>query len=1245
MSANLVEILITAKDLTGPAMASVNAKANAAGKGMAALHKTALLAGAGFAAVGVEAVKMASKFDSEMALLQTQAGVSKDKIAGLKQGVLDLAGKVGQSPDSLAEALFHVESNFASMGISSSKALALTETAAKGATVGHADLVDVTNALTAAVASGIPGVQNFDQAMGVLNATVGAGDMKMQDLANAFGSGMVATVKGFGLNITDVGAALATFGDNNIRGALAGNQLRQSVMALAKPIAGGAATLRSIGLQTDTLAKDMQRGGLKLALEDLVAHMKAAGISSKEQGAVITEAFGRKAGAGLNILVGQMDRLESKYPEISKGAKTFSQSWEDTKKTFAFQMKSMQTGFEALMIGVGQKIIPPLQSMIGFLKEHKSATIGATEALGGLLAATVAVSVAMKAAVGAKLLWSGLTVGARAAETAFTLTAVRALELKTAFLVAGGGVKGLAAAFGTLSKAAKVGVALAAVGGLVLLFDKLSNSTKDTRISVDDLSRSLESGLTKGSATSPVIDNLRQAMKGLVKETDDTASAWDKFSYSFTHWGAKFSSSASSAKAQANDFRDLGKAVGQIAQDKGVDAATKALAMLTQQGAKIPTKYLKDYNSALADAKIQSDITAESQGRFGAQAQQVQQDLQAQQDVVDGLVNSLQALDKVNQDAYDSQTKFEDSIANMSKGLKENGRTLNVLSEGGRKNRDLIAAEAAATDDYTAKLDKQNASWDTIDAAYKRGHDNLVKFAEGAGYSQKAAEKLANSLIHMPAEIKVKGNISDIESKLAKAKKDLASAPKSKQVAIRANISQLENELRDAQARINSLVGTTVIIRSTYVSGVGNQFHEGGDYPTKAKGGKISGPGSGTSDDVLMWGSNGEFVMTADATKKNLPFLEAMNSGKHGIAAFAKGGLVSSAEQDARNQAMGGLGLSYFGYAAGYRSNAFQNATGNPGSVGDLVSSLNQWVSSIRAATHGAQESKLVKAFDKFGVAALRNEKALITVNSQLDGARSKLSALKDSFGQLKDSVSSSIVSFGSIANHPAANALGVVEQMQGSVNQAKRFADDLARLKKQGLNAQSLSELASAGVDSGLGTADALAGASPAYIKRINDLEKQLKAAGGSAGNTAADAMYGAGIKAADGIVKGLEKQQKRLDDVMARAAAAMAAELKRAFGRKASGGTVGAAATGGNRWGRTLVGEYQPEIVDLPVGSRVHSGPDSARMLAGGGGALPPLNITLMIGDRALGDILIDPLRRTVRTRGGNVQAVLGT
>ena len=41
-------------------------------------------------------------------------------------------------------------------------------------------------------------MKTYCQAMGVLNATVGAGDMTMQDLADAMGTGMLATVKGYG---------------------------------------------------------------------------------------------------------------------------------------------------------------------------------------------------------------------------------------------------------------------------------------------------------------------------------------------------------------------------------------------------------------------------------------------------------------------------------------------------------------------------------------------------------------------------------------------------------------------------------------------------------------------------------------------------------------------------------------------------------------------------------------------------------------------------------------------------------------------------------------------------------------------------------------------------------------------------------------------------------------------------------------------------------------------------------------
>ncbi|WP_172125400.1 phage tail tape measure protein [Devosia sp. 919] len=66
-------------------------------------------------------------------------------------------------------------------------------------------------------------------------------------------------------------------------------------------------------------------------------------------------------------------------------------------------------------------------------------------------------------------------------------------------------------------------------------------------------------------------------------------------------------------------------------------------------------------------------------------------------------------------------------------------------------------------------------------------------------------------------------------------------------------------------------------------------FSEGGVVEA-ATGGLIRGPGSGTSDSIPARLSDGEFVVNASATRRNLDVLHAINRGE--IAAFASGGLV-----------------------------------------------------------------------------------------------------------------------------------------------------------------------------------------------------------------------------------------------------------------------------------------------------------------------------------------------------------------
>lgn len=336
----------------------------------------------------------AAGFSQEMEHLHTQAGVSVGMMGQLSTGVLKLAGQVGQNPDSLAEAAYHVASNMGSMGATSTQMLEAVKVAAEGASVGGASLVDVTNTLGAAIASGMKGTQDYTQAMGALNATVGAGDMTMQDLSDAMGGGSLANAKLYGATLNDVGSILATFGDNNIRGAAAGTEMRMSIQAIAVQASTAKPYLKELGLSVGELGKYQSLHGTVATIDLLTQKMKAAGIASTEQGNVITQLFGKKAGAGIGVLIDQVDRLNSKQKALAAGAGQFGDAWKAQQNTTQQQMKNLEAGSEALAISLGLKLLPAamvvLKTLNGFVTglEHGSTgALGLAAVLGTVLGA------------------------------------------------------------------------------------------------------------------------------------------------------------------------------------------------------------------------------------------------------------------------------------------------------------------------------------------------------------------------------------------------------------------------------------------------------------------------------------------------------------------------------------------------------------------------------------------------------------------------------------------------------------------------------------------------------------------------------------------------------------------------------------------------------------------------------------------------------------------------------------------
>lgn len=75
-------------------------------------------------------------------------------------------------------------------------------------------------------------------------------------------------------------------------------------------------------------------------------------------------------------------------------------------------------------------------------------------------------------------------------------------------------------------------------------------------------------------------------------------------------------------------------------------------------------------------------------------------------------------------------------------------------------------------------------------------------------------------------------------------------------------------------------------------------FKDGGAVEA-ATGGLIRGPGTATSDSIPARLSDGEFIVNAAATRRNLDLLHAINRGE--IAAFAAGGLAGDRPVPAAN--------------------------------------------------------------------------------------------------------------------------------------------------------------------------------------------------------------------------------------------------------------------------------------------------------------------------------------------------------
>ncbi|EAD0779586.1 tail tape measure protein [Listeria monocytogenes] len=224
-------------------------------------------------------------------------------------------------------------------------------------------------------------------------------------------------------------------------------------------------------------------------------------------------------------------------------------------------------------------------------------------------------------------------------------------------------------------------------------------------------------------------------------------------------------------------------------------------------------------------------------------------------------------------------------------------------------------------------------------------------------------------------------------------------------------------------------------------------------------------------------------------------------------------------------------------------SNLVAGALGTEKQIKKLSSTLKDKISSaIDAGLHSKNKSSgqlkqakalnsiegyIVQQTNRLAATAKKRDKVV----AQLKAANTKMADLTKQSKEYAASITEKMQSYGSISNVDPENPQSIQAEMQKRLKEIKAFQANVEKLRKKGVSKDIINDILEAGVENGSSYAQALAKSDAKTIKAINSTQNQINSASKSMGNTAANAMYSAGINAARGLINGLNSQKKQLE------------------------------------------------------------------------------------------------------------------
>ncbi|WP_433379501.1 hypothetical protein [Streptosporangium sp. CA-115845] len=530
---------------------------------------------------------------------------------------------------------------------------------------------------------------------------------------------------------------------------------------------------------------------------------------------------------------------------------------------------------------------------------------------------------------------------------------------------------------------------------------------------------------------------------------------------------------------------------------------------------------------------------------------------QARRTALQNLIGSLR-------DQANAEFTANQAVDKTSTAFRNQLPALTALAGKSREGRALINEMRDALAGAKSAAETAGGALGGLGGKADSAKNGLSEAARQAGVLDRRAQGAAGNVADLAVDAQTVGSSAGAAAPKVANLANSINGLKSRTVTVRANTGP-------AQAAVQSFIRNTsgqvvdvtlrmgrVTAQAGATGGMAEELKPR-TFPAFAAGGKLRGPGTGTSDSILARLSTGEFVVNAKATRRYEDLLRAINSNKFAsggkvgdqLPRFASGGLTRgrnpvidlgellgtdlarglARSQRAINAELGKISKSVRGKLADIRRSVGGDfvrdlVSASPEEISRQLRDLQRSITSALATTNTRVDTVLVGRLTTLNA-------ALGKLAAERDRLTAALEKATQTAADVTDRARSS-AALSTLTDEERATPAGIAAALRNRLKVINKFQDDVARLQRRGVNKSLIEQLVTGGPDQSGQLAATLAQASNTTLREISALQRRINLDSKTFGQQSADFLYDSGVNAGKGFLAGLKSQQKEIAALM---------------------------------------------------------------------------------------------------------------